>query len=67
MLRIGPSGQKITVAHLETHPKCPECLVPMWRVETLRHRSGDPRLTQNRYECPACGEITTLAACDVSR
>ena len=41
MLRIVPSGQKITVAHLETHPKCPECIVPMWRVETIRHPSGD--------------------------
>ena len=67
MLRIVPSGQKITVAHLDTHPKCPKCVVPMWRAETMRHLSGDPRLTQNKYECPESGAIATLAACDVNR
>ena len=46
MLRIVPSAQKITVAHPDTHPKCPECVVPMWRVETIRHLSGDPKLTK---------------------
>jgi hypothetical protein len=43
-----------------THPRCPDCAVPMWLIKVDRHvlrRGDDDRL---HYECKACGATTTV-------
>jgi hypothetical protein len=37
-----------------THPRCPQCRVPMWLIVVERH--GDTERKQ--FECKACGAKT---------
>ena len=53
------ASRQVTLAHLGRHPKCSVCGVPMWLIQ-IKHVSGDPKLTRNRYECQACDAVAIL-------
>jgi hypothetical protein len=57
---MGSLASQVTVAHLDTHPKCPVCAVPMWLDKIIKDVSGDPKLTRNQYECQACDAVAVL-------
>lgn len=41
-------------------PRCPDCLVPMQLMKIVRHKSGNPRLSLEHFECMACDAVAIL-------
>ena len=56
------ASRQVTLAHLGTHPKCSFCGVPVWLVQSIKHVSGDPKLTRHRFECRVCDGVCDAVA-----